>query len=198
MRYKIPIPRSRGALAQTLLAPESVLPFAIPDIVSPGTIVRDIILHALIVRIAYDDDHTEEFLTRLAEDGTLEIDIPQDRLDLLTSDVTLGLKLQQFIAWLTSRDALTPSTITMTASGTITDSRAILTVLLDASVGDLVVILPTPNKNQIINLKKIDSSGHKITVLPPSGTVDGEDSFTIVIQYESFQLASDGTNFFVV
>lgn len=65
------------------------------------TNIRNIILHALIARIAYTDDVTKEFLIRLYENQELEVDISRERLDELIDEVTIGEKLQDFIDWLT-------------------------------------------------------------------------------------------------
>jgi len=63
--------------------------------------IRDIVLHALIARIAYTDDITKEFLIRLNDADLLEVDIPRDRLAILIENVDIGPKLQDFIDWLT-------------------------------------------------------------------------------------------------
>ncbi len=62
--------------------------------------LANIILHAIVVRLAYKDDHTEEFYPKLIQQ-LYEIDIPQDRLDALTTNIEVGPKIQQFIDWLT-------------------------------------------------------------------------------------------------
>lgn len=63
--------------------------------------IKDIVLHALIARIAYTDNVTREFLIKLSPDHTFEVDIPRERLDTLIEQVVVGEKLQDFIDWLT-------------------------------------------------------------------------------------------------
>lgn len=95
MKYTFTVPRPRGLIAET-----SVSPQYIP---MPTTDIRDIILHALIARIAYTDNRTEEFLIRLQDDHTLEVTISKERLDQLINEVTVGPKVQDFIDWLTGK-----------------------------------------------------------------------------------------------
>jgi hypothetical protein len=60
------------------------------------------IVHAAICRIAYDDDTTEEFYTQYnPETQILDIDIPDEKLDLLMR-AEVGPKLDRYFAWLTS------------------------------------------------------------------------------------------------
>lgn len=37
-----------------------------------------------------------------------------------------------------------------------------------------------------------------VTVLPPSGTIDGAGSFVMTVQYSSIDIVTDGTNWFTV
>lgn len=190
MKYKFHIPRSRG----TVVAAAEPQLLNIPAV---STVVKDIILHALVVRIAYTDGHTEEFYTKLQSDGVLEIDIPQDRLDLL-DNVTIGPKIQQFIDWLTQRLEVAPTTITVEESGILGVSSSFTTVLIDASSGPINLTLPSPSPIDIINIKRIDGSIYGVRILPPSGTIDGEPYLDINIQNESYQLAADNTNYYIV
>ncbi len=83
-KYRFAIPRPRGAVV-----PQSS-PF--DNIVAADTIIKDLILHAIIVRLAYTDGNTEEFRPQLLND-LFEIDIPQERLDLITN-IEVGPKIQ--------------------------------------------------------------------------------------------------------
>ena len=102
MKYNVKIPHSRGLSKQidVDISAQTVIPDA-----GSGISINDIVLHALIVRIAYDDGHTEEFLTAY-NNGHIEIDIPQDRLDVL-DEVVIGPKIRQYIDWLVRRNELT-------------------------------------------------------------------------------------------
>lgn len=92
MKYNVPVPRSRNSRASNVISKQSV-----------GNInydIANIILHAIVVRLAYTDESTEEFYPRLIQ-KLYEIDIPQERLDELTNNIEVGPKIQQFIDWLT-------------------------------------------------------------------------------------------------
>lgn len=95
MKYSFNIPRPRGMLVTGEVTPQYVP--------TPTTDIRDLILHALIARIAYTDNHTEEFLIRLQDDQTLEVTISRERLDQLINEVLVGPKVQDFIDWLTGK-----------------------------------------------------------------------------------------------
>lgn len=92
MRYDIKVPRSRNIIAKESVSKQTVNEVSYE--------MANLILHALVVRLAYDDDRTEEFYPRLIE-KLYEIDIPQERLDNLTTQIEVGPKVQQFIDWLT-------------------------------------------------------------------------------------------------
>lgn len=95
MKYTFTVPRPRGMIAEASVSPQYVP--------TPTTNIRDIILHALIARIAYTDDQTEEFLIRLQDDHTLDVTISRERLEQLINEVTVGTKVQDFIDWLTGK-----------------------------------------------------------------------------------------------
>ena len=189
MKYKFDIPRSRGTTNDYILPQLLNIPHS-------DTVVKDVILHALIVRIAYTDGHTEEFYTKLGPDGTLEIDISDDRLDLLCN-ITIGPKIEQFIDWLIRRSTLIPSTVTITEDGTLTVNSSFTTVLIVASNGPINLILPIPSSMNIINVKRIDDSAYGVKIFPPFGTIDGDSFLEINIKNESYQLASDDTNYYI-
>lgn len=74
-KYTFAVPRSRGIT--TLAADQEAL--SAQSVISPSstTSVKDLILHALLVRIAFDDDCTEEFRTTYDElTRILDVDIP--------------------------------------------------------------------------------------------------------------------------
>lgn len=106
-KYSFPVPHARSLghtdfsnptfLAQSLLA--SPAPTNESD---DDARIRDLIIHAAICRIAYRDDSTEEFLTRYNPDTqTVDIDIPDEKLDLLMR-VQIGPKLERYFSWLTN------------------------------------------------------------------------------------------------
>jgi hypothetical protein len=77
-----------------------------------------------------------------------------------------------------------------------------------ASSGDIVMAtagssgwtltLPAVGLGNQVLVKKIDSGAGTITILPSSGTIDGASSATLVVQYDSLWLESDGTNWFIL
>jgi len=73
-------------------------------------------------------------------------------------------------------------------------------ILVDADAGDVDITLPSVAlQNNYINIKKIDNSGNKVNILTPgSETIDGDTDVKITSQYESLQLVSDGSNWFVI
>lgn len=168
--------------------------------------INDIILHSLITRVAYADNHTEEFLTELSDDNELEINVPQDRLNTLTANISIGPKLLQFFNWLvpgteaalqTAANNALHSTVVVTATSTIVNSHNIVNILIDASAGNITVTLPAPTSTQIFNIKRIDSNLAVVTIVPPSGTIDGNSSLTFDTQYDTYQLVSNGINFYI-
>lgn len=88
--FKVPGPRSK-------ISKQSVNSQTAPEL---NYEMANLILHALVVRLAYNDDRTEEFYPKLIS-KLYEIDIPQERLDNLTQNIEVGPKIQQFIDWLT-------------------------------------------------------------------------------------------------
>lgn len=71
--------------------------------------------------------------------------------------------------------------------------------VVDATVRDAVVTMPAPEQGTVISVKKADASAHVVNVVTPgSETIDGAASLVISTQYQSRDLVSDGTNWWVV
>lgn len=192
-KYIFDVPQSRGIQAQDIqidVSAQSTKP------ISADTSIRDLILHAILVRIAYNDDCTEEFRTVFdAVISELDVAVDQDRLDLLTEEVTIGDKLQQFIDWLTNG----VKTGVVETSGAIIATTATTVILADASSDNLELNLPEPESNRIIHIKKIDGTGNRVRVLPNADeTIDGQPRLDINIQYASYQFVSDGVDWFII
>lgn len=83
-------------------------------------------------------------------------------------------------------------------SGNHTLTTANSIVLVDASSGPVDITLPIPTVGKVVNIKKTDSSANAVTILPPSGTIDGAASKTLEAQFDGLTVASDGTNFFII
>lgn len=73
------------------------------------------------------------------------------------------------------------------------------TVLVDASAGPVAITLPALDDGftKIYNIKKIDSSSNIVTITPQSGdTIDGESTFEINYQYDSYSVTNHSTGWF--
>jgi hypothetical protein len=72
-------------------------------------------------------------------------------------------------------------------------------VLASAASGAINVTLPAPASGKIITVKKTDSTANLVSILPSaSETIDGTSLKAITGQYDSVQLVSDGTNWFII
>jgi len=72
-------------------------------------------------------------------------------------------------------------------------------VLADASTSAFSVILPSPEAGEIVSVKKTDSTTNPVTIATPaSETIDGQSAISINTQFESRNVISDGSNYFVV
>jgi len=79
--------------------------------------VRDLVLHALIARVADTDNNTHEFESRFfPEINTLEMDSPEYVLDFLET-VNRGPKMARYINWLTGQHKLTRTMVLSVAGG---------------------------------------------------------------------------------
>ena len=83
-------------------------------------------------------------------------------------------------------------------SGAVTLTNANSIVLVNASGASRTVTLPAPTSGKIFNIKKTDSSVNTVVISPSSGTIDGAASKSLVAQYDSLTITSDGTNFFII
>jgi len=85
-----------------------------------------------------------------------------------------------------------------TETGAYTASDGDL-VLADASTSAFSVILPSPEAGEIVSVKKTDSTTNPVTIATPaSETIDGQSAISINTQFESRNVISDGSNYFVV
>ncbi len=71
-------------------------------------------------------------------------------------------------------------------------------VLCTAGAGGFTVTLPAAVLDEQVIVKKVDSGAGSITITPASGTIDGQATLVIAMQYEGFTMVSDGTNWFVI
>jgi hypothetical protein len=74
-------------------------------------------------------------------------------------------------------------------------------ILSDATNGNIVVNLPTAASaiDRTYHIKKIDASANTITVTPNGvETIDGAATYVINVQYNSIQIVSDGSQWFII
>jgi len=88
------------------------------------------------------------------------------------------------------------SVVSVSSNTTLTTGNTV--VLVDSSGGAATITLPAPVSGKIVHIKKIDSSVNAVTISPPSGTIDGAASESLLTQYDSLSIVSDGTNFFLI
>lgn len=189
MSYKFNIPSSRGYQGQQLFSPQLV-----PDDYGIPSYIKDVILHSFIVRIAYNDHHTEEFRT-IFEDGLLELDIDQTRLDQLTTTVAFGPKLDQFRDWLFIGQK-NGSTISVEDDYVVSSALPNNTILLvDAAAGNVSIDLGNMFNSNTITVKKIDTTSNAVLF---NVQIDGEPNPSIVTPYESFTIVKESGSYFLI
>lgn len=94
-------------------------------------------------------------------------------------------------------DAASATTITSSTALTYTQSL----VFVDATLGSVTLTIPSAsgNSGKQFNIKKIDASINTI-ILDPIGseTIDGDTTLTVLNQYDSVTIASNGSNWFII
>lgn len=71
-------------------------------------------------------------------------------------------------------------------------------VLADLAGGSWTLTLPAVAGKARVAVKKISTGPNVLTIVPVSGTIDGDTSLTIVDPYAGCYLESNGTNWYVV
>lgn len=72
-------------------------------------------------------------------------------------------------------------------------------VFADASAGGFTIVMPPAKWGLVVNIKKIDQTRNPVIVDGfGSETIDGVTDFRITLQYESWTMVSDGTQWFIV
>lgn len=115
----------------------------------------------------------------------------QSLVVLLLCANLLGVNKVQVIRGLGSTATAAPTT-TKTFNYTATASD--YTVRCDATTNSITVNLPSASSNvgKIYNIKKVDTSGNIILIVPCSETIDGEVNHTISLPYANLTLQSNG------
>lgn len=91
------------------------------------------------------------------------------------------------------------STVSTSTNISPTETIGLITILCDATSGNITVSLPTAVGSQAaFNIKKIDSSSNTV-IIDPNGaqTIDGESTVTIYDDDDFVQVQSDGTNWVI-
>ena len=70
-------------------------------------------------------------------------------------------------------------------------------VLATAGAGGFTVTLPTVALGAFVTVKKVDTGAGTITVSPASGSIDGASTYSLVVRWDSVDLYSDGSNWFL-
>lgn len=123
---------------------------------------------------------------------TLLNDLQSLTSDLSTHAANMDLHLDGSEPWKTP---LIQTTVSYTLQNTD------YTVTCDTTSNDIIITLPDAStvSNKIYNVKKVDNSANSV-IIDGNGaqTIDGEETRTIVMQYESITVQSNGTNWVII
>jgi hypothetical protein len=74
------------------------------------------------------------------------------------------------------------------------------TILANASGGAFTVTLTVSGipTGKVFTITKTDSSTNAVTLTPASGTVDGQSSIALALQYMTVSVQFDGTNYWII
>lgn len=104
-----------------------------------------------------------------------------------------------------TRSMLAAGAIAKSAIATKTSAYTLVSstddiVNCDATSAGFSITLPAASSNagKVFRIKKVDSSANVVTIARAgSDTIDGATSFTLISQYESATVISDGTNWYL-
>ena len=85
---------------------------------------------------------------------------------------------------------------TITESYTVSDVDEL--ILADATSGAITVTLPKAVDGRTIYTKKIDNSNNVTIATTGSETIDGQAQQTISTQWDTVEVISDGSNWFII
>ena len=72
-------------------------------------------------------------------------------------------------------------------------------VLVNALSASVSITLPTPSDGKVFYIKKVDYSSNVVSILPSSSeTIDGTSAKRLTGQYDSIEVVSDGTNWWII
>lgn len=144
--------------------------------------------------------------SRLEINGSVKIN--KDSVSLLDSagnahvliqDTTTGRIERIRVDSLGSAYSTAIQTVTA-SSGTYAPPADVSTVTYDvyASSNSVSMTIGAGAAGQLWNIKRMDSSANTVTIVPSSGTIDGQSSITINTQYENKLLQWDGSDWLVL
>lgn len=95
--------------------------------------------------------------------------------------------------------ATSTNSIRFTDQDTTIDLVNDFTILIDASAGERIVEVPTPDVNgYTFNLKKVDASTNKVVLVPVTGSIDGDSSKSLIVEWHSITIQSWNGNWYIV
>jgi len=86
---------------------------------------------------------------------------------------------------------------TVSAAYTATEDDDV--ILCRASGSDVTVTLPVASRSmhKLLSFKRLAGAA-TISIAPASGTIDGDASYPLTVDYEAATLVTDGSNWFVL
>ena len=119
-----------------------------------------------------------------------------DTVDILNTFRELYSDSGTTIGSLSSDIQGTRAVDTITTSVTLTNKQ--YTILANATSGSIVATLTAAKNAKRYVIKKIDTTSNTVTISASNGqTIDGNDCITIDTAWESFDIVSDGLNWFI-
>lgn len=90
-----------------------------------------------------------------------------------------------------------PRVYTINTDYTLDVDMGYVVFLVDTSLSDVTLTLPSTGTIDCFVIKKISAS-NALVITPPTGTIDGGSTINILRQYESITLVSDSSNWNII
>lgn len=112
------------------------------------------------------------------------------KLSINGSGSATASKIAQFSGAYVNRSSVSSNTILTNNSDA---------VLVSAASGAVSITLPSPSNGKLIYVKKTDSTSNAVNIIPSGvDTIDGNPRYSLLGQYDTVQMVSDGTNWFII